>query len=62
MQKYQFSFEGKFVGSIRVSYGHNVTVEAENLEKAIQKLYDTHEHISKLKVFHGGEYVPCPLL
>lgn len=58
MNEYKFIFEGKLVGAIGVMCGFSKSVFADDLEKAILKLYDTHEHISKLKVWNGVEYFP----
>lgn len=62
MKEFKFQFVGKRVGAIGASTYYQQAVESDTLENAILKLYDTHEHISQLKVFHGGEYVPCPLI
>jgi hypothetical protein len=58
MKEYRFTFEGKLVGAIGASYGFNMVLGADSLENAILKIYDTHEHISKLKVWNGVEYFP----
>jgi hypothetical protein len=50
MKKYKFSFLGVKNGSIGQIQNFIVTTEAENFEDAKSKLYDTHEHITILKV------------
>ena len=58
MKEYKFTFEGKLVGAIGAFQGFTKSVSADSLEKAILGIYDTHEHISKLKVWNGVEYFP----
>ena len=62
MKEYKFQFEGRQVGAIGTFSGFAKTVESDSLENAILKLYDTHEHISKLKVWNGVEYFPVSYL
>lgn len=58
MKEYKFTFEGKQVGAIGAFQGFSKSVFADSIENAILKLYDTHEHIIKLKVWNGVEYFP----
>ena len=58
MKEYKFTFEEKLLGAIGAFQGFSKSVFADDLEKAILKVYDTHEHISKLKVWNGVEYFP----
>jgi hypothetical protein len=44
--RYTFSFHGRTRGAIGIFYQCEATVEADTLEAAQLKLYDTHEHIS----------------
>lgn len=50
MKKYTFSILAVKIGSSGKRSKFNVTTEAENFEAAKLKLYDTHEHITVLKV------------
>ena len=50
MKKYKFTFLGVKLGAIGKRVKFTVTTEAENLESAKLKLYDTHEHIQILSV------------
>ena len=50
MKKFTFNFLGVKNGSIGKKAKFTVTTEAENFDKAMLKLYDTHEHIQVLKV------------
>jgi hypothetical protein len=50
MKKHKFYFIGVKNGSIGKRQNFTVTTEAENFEDAKIKLYDTHEHITILKV------------
>ena len=43
--KYRIMFHGKKIGAIGVSSFQVVDVEAESIEAARRKAYDTHEHI-----------------
>ena len=58
MKEYKFTFEGKLNGAIGAFQGFSKSVFADDLEKAILGIYETHEHISKLKVWNGVEYFP----
>jgi hypothetical protein len=58
MKDYKFAFNGKLVGAIGVSNGHVKEIQSDSLENAILKLYDTHEHISRLHFWDGEKYVP----
>lgn len=58
MKEYHFTFFGKTVGAIGASSSYSKTVESDSLENAILKLYDTHEHISQLRIWNGTEYYP----
>jgi hypothetical protein len=58
MKEYKFTFTGKLNGAIGAFCGFSKSVFADDLEKAILKLYDTHEHISKLHYWDGAEYFP----
>jgi len=62
MNQYTFSFEGKLNGAIGAFQGFTKSVFADDLEKAILKLYDTHEHISKLHFWDGRQYFPVSYL
>lgn len=50
MKKYKFQFTGVKNGSIGKRSKFTITTEAENFEDAKLKIYDTHEHITVLKV------------
>lgn len=45
MKKYKFTFLGVLIGSIGQRVKYTKTIEAESIEIAKLKLYDTHEHI-----------------
>ena len=47
MNKYNIRFKGREVGAIGILSWYEVTVEANNEEDALFKLYDTHEHITQ---------------
>ena len=47
MNKYNIRFKGREVGAIGILSWYEVTVEANNEEDAVLKLYDTHEHITQ---------------
>ena len=46
MKTYYFEFTGRQVGAIGITENHVKEVRAETYDKAVTKLYDTHEHIS----------------
>lgn len=50
MKKYKFYFTGVKNGSIGKKQNFTVITKAENFEDAKLKLYDSHEHITILKV------------
>ncbi len=50
MAKFLCKFNGRRNGAIGKFYNFSVIVEAETSEEANNKLYDTHEHISNLKI------------
>lgn len=50
MKTFECYFTGRKVGAIGAFCEFIVTVEAENEDAARLKLYDTHEHISKLMI------------
>lgn len=50
MKKYTFTFTGRLTGAIGKTVKFTKTVEAENIDDAHLKLYDTHEHIKILSV------------
>jgi len=50
MKPFKFIFLGVKNGAIGKRSRFTVTTEAENFEDAKLKLYDTHEHITILKV------------
>lgn len=58
MKEYKFAFNGKLNGAIGASCGFTKSVFADSLENAILKLYDTHEHISRLHFWDGEKYFP----
>lgn len=46
--RYTFTFTGKLAGALGITYTHTQTVEAEDIDEARLRLYDTHDHISSL--------------
>jgi hypothetical protein len=48
--KYQAYFYGRQRGAIGIFHQCSATVEAESVEAARLKLYDTHEHISVARI------------
>jgi hypothetical protein len=48
MNTYTFTFFGRQVGAIGSTHHDCVAVQAEDYEEAIRKLYETHEHISRM--------------
>jgi hypothetical protein len=48
--RYRADFWGRTIGAIGVTFHYVVEVEADNPEAARLKLYDTHEHISGLRL------------
>jgi hypothetical protein len=48
--RYRAEFWGRTIGAIGVTSRYVVEVEADNLEAARLKLYDTYEHISGLRL------------
>jgi hypothetical protein len=53
--KYRLEFLGRKVGAIGIFYQISVTLEASTEDEARLKIYDTHEHISGLKVTEVSE-------
>ncbi len=53
--KYRLDFYGRKVGAIGIFYQTSVTLEAANEDEARRKIYDTHEHISGLRVTEVSE-------
>lgn len=49
MRTYRIKFKGRRIGAIGITEKFEETVQAENEEKAILKLYDKYEHISIIK-------------
>lgn len=45
MKKFQIKFIGRTKGAIGIVYPIVVTVEAEDKQQALLKLYDSYEHI-----------------
>ena len=60
MIKYTACFVGRLIGSLGESYWINVEIEAENVDKATNKLYETHEHITRLFWLWRGKQTVCP--
>jgi ribosomal protein L20A (L18A) len=50
MKNYKFKFLGVVIGSIGKQQKFTKTIQAENIQEAKLKLYDTHEHIFILSV------------
>jgi hypothetical protein len=50
MKTYKFKFLGVAIGSIGKRIKFTKTIQAENIQDAKLKLYDTHEHIFILSV------------
>lgn len=50
MAQYLCKFNGRKNGAIGKFYNFSIVVEAETKEEANAKLYNTHEHISNLKI------------
>lgn len=50
MKTYKFNFLGVLNGSIGKRVKFTKVIEADNFDDAKLKLYDTHEHITILKV------------
>lgn len=50
MSKFLCKFNGRKKGAIGKFYNFSIIVEAEIFEEANNKLYDTYEHISNLKI------------
>ena len=48
--KYLATFTGRQLGAIGIVYPCRVEVEADDPEAARLKLYDTHEHLSGLRL------------
>lgn len=55
MKKYKITFEGKELNAIGIMCMFGETIEAENLDNAVLKLYDTHDHIRVITV-NGKPY------
>lgn len=49
--KYTIKFKGKHKGAIGIFQNFTQSVEAENPEKAILKLYDKYDHVHFPKIF-----------
>ena len=52
MKTYQFRFLGKTKGAIGAMCGYSKDIDAKDIDEAIERLYDTHEHIVKLEVWN----------
>ena len=52
--KYRITFIGRLIGAIGIHYQHKVDVEADSEDSAIEKLYETHEHIMVLTIEEIG--------
>lgn len=50
MKKYKVWFRGREVGAISIFSNFCIIVEAEDEEKARLKVYDTHEHLSCVRI------------
>ncbi len=50
MKRYAATFNGRTVGAIGIRYLHHIEVEAEDEKAARLKLYETHEHISDVRI------------
>jgi len=50
MPRYQCSFNGRTKGAIGIFYRISVLVEAKDPEAAKWRLYETHEHITDLRI------------
>lgn len=50
MNKFSFSFTGRQVNAKGYFHHCEKTVVAKNYDEAVLKLYDTHEHISGLRL------------
>lgn len=50
MKTYKIKFTGRLKNAIGKMYSHTITVKAESEEQARLKIYDTHEHLSNIKI------------
>ncbi len=50
MKRYVATFNGRTVGAIGIRYRCHIEVEAEDAKAAGLKLYETHEHISDVRI------------
>ena len=50
MNKYTIKFNGRLVSAIGIFQDFYLTVSAESQDQAIQKLYNTHDHIRIIEV------------
>jgi hypothetical protein len=53
--KYRLEFMGRTVGAIGIRYPISVTLDASSESEARIKIYDTHDHISDLRVTELAE-------
>ena len=56
--KFNLKFIGRRNGAIGILYRVSIIVEADNIESAALKAYDTHEHIDR--GIDGIEIIPVP--
>lgn len=59
MIKYTACFVGRLIGAIGEFSWFNVDIEAKNVDEAVDKLYETHEHITRLFWLWPGKQVIC---
>lgn len=55
MKKYKISFTGREINAIGKFYSYSKTVQADDLDSAVLRLYDTHDHIF-VKTVNGKPY------
>lgn len=59
MIKYTACFVGCVIGAIGEHTWLNISIEAENVDEAVDKLYYTHEHITRLFWLWPGKQTVC---
>ena len=59
MTTYQACFRGRKAGAIGEMSWFNVTIEADSVEEAEPRLYDTHDHVSRLFWLWSGKQTVC---
>lgn len=55
MNRYNCKFIGRLKNALGITYFHEVEVEAETVDKAHMKLYDTHESIFKFLIVNTSD-------